>query len=176
MVNRSHAVRPRRWGTRALVRLVVLTVVVTLFTIVLTQLWAATRQDLSVADAERQGVAYLRPLVHLTSELTDAQSVAVHNGQPAAARLSSAVAAVDAADRAYGGALGAHQRWTDLRARVTTVTAQHPTGDAAYDAYSEVVTLTVDLGRKVGDTSNLILDPNLDSYYLMDTALLRLPD
>ncbi|HEV8714506.1 MAG TPA: PAS domain S-box protein, partial [Candidatus Binatia bacterium] len=29
---------------------------------------------------------------------------------------------------------------------------------------------------QVGDTSNLILDPDLDSYYLMDAVLLKLPD
>ena len=28
----------------------------------------------------------------------------------------------------------------------------------------------------VGDTSNLILDPDLDTYYLMDAVLLKLPD
>jgi signal transduction histidine kinase/DNA-binding response OmpR family regulator len=31
------------------------------------------------------------------------------------------------------------------------------------------------LNAHVGDTSNLILDPQLDSYYLMDTMLLKLP-
>ena len=30
--------------------------------------------------------------------------------------------------------------------------------------------------RKIADTSNLILDPTLDTYYLMDTAVLRLPN
>ena len=32
-----------------------------------------------------------------------------------------------------------------------------------------------DLGAHVGDTSNLILDPDLDSYYLMDAILIKLP-
>ena len=32
-----------------------------------------------------------------------------------------------------------------------------------------------DLFAHVGDTSNLILDPDLDSYYLMDAVLLKLP-
>ena len=32
-----------------------------------------------------------------------------------------------------------------------------------------------DLFSLVGDTSNLILDPDLDSYYLMDSVLLKLP-
>lgn len=31
------------------------------------------------------------------------------------------------------------------------------------------------LRSHVGDSSNLILDPDLDSYYLMDTVLLKLP-
>jgi hypothetical protein len=31
------------------------------------------------------------------------------------------------------------------------------------------------LSAHVGDTANLILDPDLDSYYLMDTVLLKLP-
>ena len=28
----------------------------------------------------------------------------------------------------------------------------------------------------MGDTSNLILDPDLDSYYVMDVTLLAIPD
>ncbi len=39
--------------------------------------------------------------------------------------------------------------------------------------FSETLTA---LSLKVGDTSNLILDPDLDTYYLMDTVLLKLPD
>jgi PAS domain S-box-containing protein len=33
-----------------------------------------------------------------------------------------------------------------------------------------------ELYSRVGDTSNLILDPDLDTYYVMDLTLLRLPD
>ena len=36
--------------------------------------------------------------------------------------------------------------------------------------------LAVDLIRRIGDTSHLIHDPDLDSYYLMDAAIVRLPD
>jgi serine phosphatase RsbU (regulator of sigma subunit) len=32
------------------------------------------------------------------------------------------------------------------------------------------------LNARVGDTSNLILDPDLDTYYLMDATLLKLPE
>ncbi|MEG4573161.1 PP2C family protein-serine/threonine phosphatase [Microcoleus sp. N3A4] len=39
--------------------------------------------------------------------------------------------------------------------------------------------LSADINRlsaRVGDTSNLILDPDLDTYYLMDATLLKLPE
>lgn len=35
--------------------------------------------------------------------------------------------------------------------------------------------LSMDLIRQVGDVSNLILDPDLDSYYLMDLSVVKLP-
>src|SRR5690606_25442578 len=33
----------------------------------------------------------------------------------------------------------------------------------------------LELNTRVGDTSNLILDPDLDSYYVMDITTIRLP-
>ena len=38
------------------------------------------------------------------------------------------------------------------------------------------MSLTVEMIRRVGDSSHLIHDPDLDSYYLMDAAIIRLPD
>ncbi|MBX7219013.1 MAG: HAMP domain-containing protein [Blastocatellia bacterium] len=45
-----------------------------------------------------------------------------------------------------------------------------------YDKNSKFVADTIGLIAQVGDTSNLILDPDLDSYYLMDAVIVRLPD
>ena len=44
--------------------------------------------------------------------------------------------------------------------------------DAQYQAF---ITSIRDLITHVGDTSNLILDPNLDSYYMMDVVTVSLP-
>ena len=44
------------------------------------------------------------------------------------------------------------------------------------DLHSQLIADIRGLISHVGDTSNLILDPDLDSYYLMDTVLLKLPD
>jgi hypothetical protein len=176
MVNRGHEAKGRRWGGRAVIRLAVLATVAALFAAVIAQLWHATTTDLKVADSERAGVSYLRPLTHLVGELTRAQSTAVAGVKVDPTPVNAAIAAVDTADGTYGAELGASQRWADLKGRVTALIGRDLVGDQAYVAYSDVTTLTVDLARKVGDTSQLILDPKLDSYYLMDTALLRVPD
>lgn len=42
--------------------------------------------------------------------------------------------------------------------------------------YEAIINDIKKLRSQVGDTSNLILDPDLDTYYLMDATLIRLPD
>jgi phosphoserine phosphatase RsbU/P len=42
--------------------------------------------------------------------------------------------------------------------------------------YEAIINDIKNLRAQVGDTSNLILDPDLDTYYLMDATLIRLPD
>lgn len=139
------------------------------------RLWSANDQVRSVAASERDGVAYLRPVVQLVGAVVDAQSTAVAGGRVDAAALRTAVAAVDAVDAQRGGRLGVRDRWRSLRTQVLALANGNRTGADAYAAYTGVVDLSVALGTTVGDTSQLILDPELDSYYLMDTALLRVP-
>ncbi|MEG3834840.1 MULTISPECIES: SpoIIE family protein phosphatase [unclassified Microcoleus] len=46
-----------------------------------------------------------------------------------------------------------------------------------YDFFYQRLATDIDrLSARVGDTSNLILDPDLDTYYLMDATLLKLPE
>jgi methyl-accepting chemotaxis protein len=47
---------------------------------------------------------------------------------------------------------------------------------ALTEANQSALDPAMDLNKRVGDESNLILDPDLDSYYLMDIVLLRVPD
>ena len=47
--------------------------------------------------------------------------------------------------------------------------------ETVFQKHLELTTNLYGLLRRIGDTSNLILDPDLDSYYMMDIALLALP-
>jgi hypothetical protein len=176
MPNRARAAASRRWGRRVLARLSAVLAVGMLFALVMSQQWRTTSQELSEVSAERHGVAYLQPLVQFVAELTDAQAAAVRFGQPSANRVEAAINAVSSADDSHGDVLGTHQRWAELRGRTATLLAQRVSGAQAYAAYSDLMTLALDLARQVGDASKLILDPALDSYYLTDAALVRIPD
>jgi hypothetical protein len=62
------------------------------------------------------------------------------------------------------------QQWETLKSQLGGKTA-----DASDQAHRQLAEAVRGMITHVGDTSNLILDPDLDSYYLMDVTLLKLP-
>jgi hypothetical protein len=141
------------------------------------QSWTARTDDLTFNQDERRGVEYLGPLTDLLSTMTEQQSGVVHGRSALVPAVQRAVAGVDAVDRRLGARLETTQRWTQLRQLILDLTGRTITKpDEAFTAYSAVVDLTVALVRKVGDTSNLILDPKIDAYYVMNATLLRIPE
>lgn len=167
-------VRPVSWRRRVAALLAGVAVLVA-YSVTLERLLANVGADVSFASAERDGDAYLRPLVTLLAVTADAQSAAVAGRQVDGTRLTEARTAVAAVDARYGASLRTTTRWNDLARRLDAVTGAAPTGADAYARYSAVIDLELALVAAVGDASNLILDPQLDVYYVMDSVLLRLP-
>ena len=132
-----------------------------------------TRQ-VAFSAKERDGVAYLRPVLTLMAGTVQARHLAVSGGQRAGASLSEAVGAVDAADARYGADLGVAQAWAAAKAAIADAERSTP-GQGAFDAYGKASTALLTLIVAVSDTSNLTLDPDLDSYYVMDALVFRLP-
>jgi hypothetical protein len=168
------AVRPRQWRRLAAI-IGVAAMLVIPFGYTFAQFWAETGEHLEFTREERVGVEYLRPLTRLVSVLSDAQSAAVRGEQPNSGTLQGALTSVANADRKLGEQLGTRERWVALSQRLNQLGERKVSGREAYNSYSESIDLTLALVSKVGDTSKLILDPELDAYYLMDTTLLRLP-
>ncbi len=64
-----------------------------------------------------------------------------------------------------------YQNWQNFKLRRSQWSLE------TYDVvYYKLATSINRLSVQVGDTSNLILDPDLDTYYLMDATLLKLPE
>lgn len=162
--------------TRLFVGVVCVIAIIGLFAGVLRQTQRTTARDAAVAGAERRGVIYLHPLTALIGQLVETQSAAVRGGAVDVAAVHKALAGVATADAQVGRLLRADQRFADLRLQVESALSQGSTGRTAYQAYTDLVALAVDLARRIGDASHLIHDQDLDSYYVMDAALVRLPD
>ena len=120
--------------------------------------FAQSDKEIAFSAKELRGTQYivsLMPdLVALATQGTTAKAL------PANAALESEMAANDAAMNSAAVSRAYRQLRSELASGGHPAVARH--------AAARLVT-------KVGDGSNLILDPDLDSYYVMDTLVLKLP-
>jgi methyl-accepting chemotaxis protein len=147
-------------------------------------------KDITFARHELDGNAYQRRLVAAFQavsdhqRLTDAASrtpAAAADRQAARERGDAAFAALQQIDAAVGASLqftpdGLKQR---KREHVALATVSREWAEARDGAdvtkHAHVLADLRTMTAHAGDVSNLILDPDLDSYYVMDMTLLALP-
>ena len=139
------------------------------------------------AEKERHGVAYLKPLKVVLANMQQhrGMAAALLNGDATFAskledkqkQLKEMIAAVDAIDRVHGESLGTsvqwksiEDEWEGLRGRVAGLTPKD-----SFEQHTALIGRVIALMTTVADGSNLTLDPDLDSYYLMDAIVVRLP-
>lgn len=139
------------------------------------------------AQKEIYGNEYLRPLRQLREYIPQLQllnyqrlNASLGNSEPAdlEAKIDANFQALENTDRRRGSILDTSEKfdrlyhnWQNFQLRRRDWSLE------TYDVlYQKLLTDTNRLSDRVGDTSNLILDPDLDTYYLMDATLLKLPE
>ena len=128
-------------------------------------LWLAEiGERLAFARKERAGLEYVVALRRLLEPLALAPLGLAPQGL-GSPDLAAAAQGVDVVDGRLGFELHTTETWQALRRKLADPSA----GRGARIAD------TVQLIARVGDTSNLILDPDLDTYYLMDATVTLLP-
>src|SRR5690606_3788971 len=93
------------------------------------------------------------------------------------ANIEAQVERIDAVNAELGEELGVSERWATLREEWLTLKARSRgmTPDETSAAHQTIIKETMALITVVGNNSNLILDPNINSYYLMDNLSSNLP-
>ncbi|MEN9572899.1 MAG: hypothetical protein RL514_754 [Verrucomicrobiota bacterium] len=176
--------------------LISVTFAVPIITLV-TLLVMVSNEAINIAQLELQGNKFQRPLTELMDLVPRhgllIQRVAGGESNQAAAavqlqaQVDRAFEGLVVAEGEVGGALKftteeltkrkrEHARAATLQRKWQELKAQ--TKPSALDSAKGHDALVTDLRTMVahmGDTSNLILDPELDTYYLMDVTLIRLP-
>ncbi len=158
----------------------------------------AINDNIDFARMEAKGSQYQRPLEELLNLIPQHAQLArtALNGESASKEklalagdeLDAAFRALDEVDSKIGADLQftdeglakrhrehyraqtVHAEWRELRRQVG-----HLTPAEIEEKHRHLVTDLRVMITHAGDTSNLILDPDLDSYYLMDATLLALP-
>ena len=88
----------------------------------------------------------------------------------AAAKVEGGFRLLDAAEAQYGALLNTSQRLATLKDQWQKTTGSASPQDRAART-EQLIQSVVDTFAYVGDTSNLILDPDLDSYYTMEAVV-----
>jgi methyl-accepting chemotaxis protein len=128
-----------------------------------------SRKDIAFSSAEIDGVTYLQTVWPTLHGAITAVGDEVKAGDRAlVAAMTEKGAAFDEAMRTGDVAKAA----VDALAKAGWPGAPIKDGEASQAAIAALRTLVA----KIGDGSNLILDPDLDSFYVMDLTVVKLPE
>ena len=134
------------------------------------------------ATQELHGIEYLRPLRQLLAAVPVARATAgdseLEQHRAAQRQIDAIILDVARVEARYGDRFGTSRRYASLLVDWQAIKSQpEPRDLAATDALYNAFAIDIrELISLVGDSSNLILDPDLDSYYLMDSVLLKIPE
>lgn len=155
--------------------------------VVMSQFIAKTNEDVDFSAKEQIGLIYNAPLVdflQLVQEHNVLSAPALRNQNEFRERVAflwpsidEQIAKVDAVNARYGRTLETSAIWSSIKEEWATLkdglfNLTPAEGEAAHAALTKNI---LNLIRTVGNTSNLILDPDIDSYYLMDAVVLKIP-
>ena len=135
---------------------------------------------------ERLGYEYLRPVQQFASDLRDHRGLtwARADQQDAADklrriedRLQHDIQDINAVDLQLRAKLKTSSKWDEIKHNWSALQG-HAESASPVDPknrHTKLIAELLALMSHVGDESNLILDPDLDSYYLMDLTVNQLP-
>jgi len=168
------------------IKLRVLVVLLLLPLLIATGLLASSQSaSINFSEKEIAGARYNQALYHFLDKLIQYHdrthwSEQDFGGLDAFAEqrseINRAVQSVESEQSRYGELLQTGESWFEVKQVWTKLNrANGASVETTLETQSILIERILGLMAAVGDSSNLILDPDLDSYYLMDVVLIRLP-
>ncbi|HEY9863139.1 MAG TPA: ATP-binding protein [Candidatus Obscuribacterales bacterium] len=161
------------------------------FALVVYQLIAEIDSKIDFAQKEEQGLAYNYPLKNLLVDMIHhrTQVDRYFNGDKSLVpyintkgeKIKTAIQNLDAIEQQLTHELKVGSQWIDIKTSIKNdwqrLQAEkfNLSPAQSWEAHTKIIDNILALIDHIGDVSNLILDPSLDSYYLMDTIVNQLP-
>lgn len=144
------------------------------------ELITSVQSDVAFSTQEQHGIRYLNPVMAMLENLVSSR-ILLQDVSKTTAQIQSGLAKkskarqtllkqLQANEERFGKPLGSTVLWQDAQKALVSLTAH--SGDVAY---TQAITKTLALYGPVSFNSNLVLDPDADTYSLMDTLVLQLP-
>jgi len=141
------------------------------------------QESLRFSTKEREGVAFAREVVALQALLIEQRRQALQPGDGKAppeqaalrGRVDQVLAKVKSMQAASGDALGTAAALQAFEQGLATLPSAGAKPADVIQSHSKVIAALSDVLGAALDGSNLSLDPQFDTYYLMDGAFVQLP-
>lgn len=143
-------------------------------------LWSNTSEQLDSTRSELAGLAYVQPVTDFVAAAQNQRRAATAKSPDVAetqAKLAAALERVSAQQKLFDGAEASKTGYAEL-IKAQALISQLPNTaepDAIFKAYTALIKKGLDLLANIADDSQLALDPELDTYHLMNVGVLLGP-
>mgnify|MGYP000930297160 CR=1 FL=1 len=146
------------------------------------------RSTLGQSQRELEGIALVKPMLRYVQAVQQHRGISagVLGGNAAlkekagnkAAEIAELVKTVDAAVDAHDAGFGAREEWERVKQEWKDLSNEWPTftGPANFTAHGSLVEHVLQMIGSIADGSGMVMDPSLDSLYLVNTAVFTMPD
>ena len=143
-------------------------------------LWSAASTNVNFSAQERLGVEYVRTLMPLLDAAQNRRRAAVAGAadlDEAQQRVSKALQATTEVQTRLGATLRTEAPWNKVRdlQQELAAKASRENPSATFAAHTDFINAVLALLNDVADHSNLTLDPDVNTFYLMDAAVFKQP-
>jgi methyl-accepting chemotaxis protein len=142
--------------------------------------YGAKSSSIEFSAKEHLGVAYARdtmPVLKAAIQLRLQAGAAPSGAEAVAARgrVDAAFTKLEATEHALGAELGTAKLFSAVKEAHAALGAAGGGAEELFAVHTRFTTALLDVLGQATDGSNLTLDPDLDSYFVMDAALFRSP-
>ncbi|WP_367847309.1 methyl-accepting chemotaxis protein [Rhodoferax sp. WC2427] len=143
-------------------------------------LWSSASEQIEVTRSERAGLVYVDPVTELITALQNQRRAAMAKAADLAdtqSKTQTAFSAVAVQQKAFGPAAATAAGFEALQKAVGALAQLPPAADtdALFTAHTTAINAAIGLIAHIADDSQLALDPELDTYHLMNVGVLLGP-
>ena len=139
-------------------------------------LWSAASEQIEFARSERQGLTYVTPVLDFISAAQNLRRAATAKAADlpdAQSKVNAAFSKVEAAEKEFGAAFLTSKRFDalDKAFRPLAQTSVMGSEDETFAAHTALIDAALGLVDSIADGSQLTLDPELDTFHLMNFSV-----